>query len=284
MRDLISIILPTYNRVALLIRAVESVLFQSYDKWELIIIGDNCTDDTEIKLKKYLLDDRIEFVNLNTNVGGAEARNIGISLARGRYICFLDDDDRWLENKLSIQLNTIKSDPNIVLVYSNFTQVYSSGERRQVKLKKSVSLSELTIRNYIGSFSFVMLDAILLRDILINRDLSSCQDWDLWIKYLARNSGRAVNSKYNLIEYSVDGHEKISSDNDKVYKGYTMFVSNHAHLMSRAVLLFHEFILFDLSEGSNKKLLVKFLAGFSQIRNPKLTYYKLRYLVRSLLK
>lgn len=98
-----SIIIPTYNRAHLISRAVESVLHQTLTAWELIIVDDGSTDNTNDVLKRYLLDPRIKYIK-KANSGAAESRNVGADHATQRYITFLDSDDeaepRWLEKML----------------------------------------------------------------------------------------------------------------------------------------------------------------------------------------
>jgi glycosyltransferase involved in cell wall biosynthesis len=97
--NLISIVIPTYNRKKKLERAILSVLNQSYKNWELIIVDNYSTDNTE-KLVKNFNSDKINFFQINNNGIIAKSRNFGISKSRGEYICFLDSDDFWHLDKL----------------------------------------------------------------------------------------------------------------------------------------------------------------------------------------
>ena len=99
---MISVIIPTYNRAKLLPRAVESVLNQTYQDIELIIVDDGSTDDT-MEWVRGIKDDRVRYAQLN-HQGACAARNHGISIARGEYIAFQDSDDIWFMDKLEKQL------------------------------------------------------------------------------------------------------------------------------------------------------------------------------------
>ncbi|WP_143531441.1 glycosyltransferase family 2 protein, partial [Rodentibacter trehalosifermentans] len=103
MAGLISIIMPAYNAEKYISKAIKSVLSQSYENWELLVIDDNSNDNTVNVVKAYLHDRRIKlFINMK-NKGAAETRNTGLDNAIGKYICFLDADDYWDKDKLSSQ-------------------------------------------------------------------------------------------------------------------------------------------------------------------------------------
>ena len=95
--ELISVIIPTYNRRDKVTYAVKSVLDQTYSNIEVIIIDDASTDNTEAEIKK-IKDDRIRYIYLEKNHGAAGARNVGIKEANGTYIAFQDSDDIWEKN------------------------------------------------------------------------------------------------------------------------------------------------------------------------------------------
>lgn len=100
MNDLVSIIMPSYGSEKFISKSIDSVLLQTYDNWELIIIDDCSPDESNKIIKEYLSkDSRIKFVKLEKNSGAAVARNKGIEIAKGRFIAFLDSDDLWLPEK-----------------------------------------------------------------------------------------------------------------------------------------------------------------------------------------
>ena len=100
MKTEFSIILPTYNRAHRINRAIESILEQRYSDWELIIVDDASTDNTEEVIQPYLSDLRIRYLKNETNQERCVSRNIGIYTAKGDYICFLDSDDYHLPHHL----------------------------------------------------------------------------------------------------------------------------------------------------------------------------------------
>lgn len=102
---LISVVIPVFNGSTFIKEAVDSVLSQTYSNFELIVINDGSTDDSEIKILSY---ENIKYKKL-VNSGPAVARNLGCRLANGRYIAFLDQDDIWLPEKLEKQVNSFLS-------------------------------------------------------------------------------------------------------------------------------------------------------------------------------
>jgi len=119
---LISVIIPVYNGERYLGEAVESVLAQTYQHFELIVINDGSTDNTSKVITRYQ-DSLLSYYQ--PNAGLPATLNNGISLSRGKWIAFLDADDLWLEDKLSQQIKTVKDDPNVEIVFGHIQQFLS---------------------------------------------------------------------------------------------------------------------------------------------------------------
>lgn len=101
----VSIIMPSYNSAKTISSSIQSVLNQTEPNWELLIIDDNSADDTLEIIKPFVIDKRIKLTILKKNEGAANARNIGLQLAKGEWIAFLDSDDLWKKDKLEKQLS-----------------------------------------------------------------------------------------------------------------------------------------------------------------------------------
>ena len=119
----ISVVIPAFNCARYLPAAIESVLAQTYEDREILVVDDGSTDDTPVVIKPYL--DRIQYIR-QSNRGLPGARNTGIRNARGEYIALLDADDFWLPQKLSLQM-PLFDDPMVGIVYSDFAVRYSDG-------------------------------------------------------------------------------------------------------------------------------------------------------------
>ena len=119
MTDLVSIIMPSYNTEKYIRDSIESVLAQTYSNWELIIVDDCSTDNTEEIVKPFLCDGRIRFFKNAKNSGAAISRNFALREARGKWIAFLDSDDIWVPEKLEKQIKFMK-DNNYAFSFTDY--------------------------------------------------------------------------------------------------------------------------------------------------------------------
>ena len=104
MGELVSIIMPSYNTGGFIKSSIESVIAQSYSNWELIIVDDCSTDNTDKVVEDYLSDNRIHYIKNDKNSGAAISRNRALREAKGKWIAFLDSDDLWEPKKLEKQI------------------------------------------------------------------------------------------------------------------------------------------------------------------------------------
>ncbi len=123
----VSVVIPTYNRSTLLLRAINSVLPQLHEGDELLVMDDGSTDNTEEALRPLL--NRIRYIRLQ-NGGPSRARNTAIALARGDLIAFLDDDDEWIPQKLALHRAVMAADPNILFSFTNFYSLFKDGTQK----------------------------------------------------------------------------------------------------------------------------------------------------------
>lgn len=134
-----SIVIPAYNRSKMTAEAIESVLNQSYTDYEVIVVDDGSEDDTPEIEEKFK--GRISYFR-QENAGGAAARNLGIEHSAGSYICYLDSDDLWPENKLQLYKDTIDRYPDSKFIFSDFN-------KHQLKLAEPYRKSNTDIFPYI---------------------------------------------------------------------------------------------------------------------------------------
>ena len=126
-KSFVSVILPTYNRAHQVGRAIQSVLDQTYQDFEIIVVDDASTDNTEEVVQGFT-DERVGYIRQKENAGAGAARNIGIQLSQGDYIAFQDSDDEWLPEKLEKQIEVFKTvSAKVGVVYTDMLRIHSDG-------------------------------------------------------------------------------------------------------------------------------------------------------------
>tara|TARA_B100000945_G_scaffold76938_1_gene59359 strand:+ start:2214 stop:3128 length:915 start_codon:yes stop_codon:yes gene_type:complete len=185
---LVSVIIPTYNRKKLLDISINSVLNQTYQNFEIIIVDDNSNDGTD-KYIKEINHHKIHYIKNKQTMYAPKSRNIGISYSKGDLISFLDDDDEWYPDKLEKQVKLF-SDINIGLVYSGidlFFEDYNLSYPTSPKLRGSI-YKDMLIKNYIGATSSVIIRRDVLNHVCTKKHecfdpaFPARQDYDLWIR------------------------------------------------------------------------------------------------------
>jgi len=180
----ISVIIPVYNAEDTIVETINSVLNQTFEDFELIIINDGSTDRT-LDVIKIFKDNRIS-VHTFPNSGPSAARNRGIEIAKGEYISFIDADDLWLENKLENQIDVLKKNPEYEVVYSWTVYIDENGNYlhplRPVKFEGDV-YEKMLLNNFIGSGSNILLSKSSLESLgHFDIDLNYGEEWDLYIR------------------------------------------------------------------------------------------------------
>ncbi|MBW2591027.1 MAG: glycosyltransferase [Deltaproteobacteria bacterium] len=179
---LVSVIIPTYNRGWILKEAIDSVLSQDFDDFELIVVDDGSTDNTQDILDGYARD---IIVLRQGNRGVSAARNAGIASASGLFIAFLDSDDLWLPGKLSRQVDYFNSNPNALICQTEELWI-RNGKRVNPKnrhKKFSGMIFKQSLPLCIVSPSAVMLKKSLLdKTGVFDESLPACEDYDLWLR------------------------------------------------------------------------------------------------------
>lgn len=188
----VSVILPTYNRAALLPVAIRSVLDQSYGDLELIVVDDASTDDTQQVLGK-IPDARLRVICQSVNGGPSVARNAGIRAAQGRYIAFQDSDSEWLPEKLSRQVRLLEENAQSPAAsYSRFVVVL--GRKQIVRPGDcATGLSGHIYSRQLQGNTMGTPAILVRRDILdqlgyFDETMSNLEDWDLALRICAHHS------------------------------------------------------------------------------------------------
>jgi glycosyltransferase involved in cell wall biosynthesis len=184
--ELVSIITANYNAAKYISDTIESVLAQSYDNWEMIIV-DDCSSDNSIEIiESYIAkDSRIKLVQLEQNSGAAVARNRAIELAQGRFIAFLDSDDLWQSDKLEKQISFMLKN-GYIFSYSHYDLIDEDNKRYGTTFKAppKVSYNDLLKTCSIGCLTAIY-DTKSLGKVTMPLILKR-QDYGLWLKILKK--------------------------------------------------------------------------------------------------
>ena len=226
---IVSVVLPTRNRAAMIPLALRSVLRQTVAALEVLVIDDASTDETPRVLAE-LADDRIRVLRQDSWGGAAAARNRAIRESRAEFIAFLDDDDEWLPNKLEAQLAVFRSGgPRLGIVYSSYLVIERETGTvlgRKVAEHRGNLFKDLLERNVVGGTSSVVVRRECFEKVgLFDECLPSFQDYDLWIR-LAREF------EYDFVEDDLSKYyvheKKIWSDPDALDRGIQIMAAKYA--------------------------------------------------------
>ncbi len=225
----VSVILPTYNRGAIVLQSVQSVLALEEENFEIIAVDDGSQDDTLGVLTKFD-HPRLSVISLATNRGAGSARNAGIALARAPYVAFLDSDDLWLPGRLELPLSVLRRHPDVGVVLSAFTtekksklthypmpsRLYEGGELERLVARHVLqpTTSGLTVR----------------KDLLItvggfNAGLRWMEDRDLVMRAARHADGATIEKPLWHKRWQPDS---ISSNHNTYFPSLLTFLANHS--------------------------------------------------------
>lgn len=180
----VSIITPAHNSAPYIEETIQSVVNQSYQNWEMIIV-DDASKDESLKIMNLWAqkDERIKVIPLTENVGAAKARNIALEKAKGRYIAFLDSDDIWFENKLKEQLSFMESN-QYAFTMTAYEVMNADGTPtgKIVECPQSINYKEYLHNTIIGCLT-VMIDQEKVGKVRMP-EIRSSHDMALWLKIL----------------------------------------------------------------------------------------------------
>ena len=184
MNELVSIITPTFNTEKFIRATIESVLNQSYQNWEMILVDDASTDETVSIIKEFAQkDNRLKLTELPKNSGNGFARNIALEKATGKYIAYLDADDLWFPMKLENQIQFLKAN-NLPFTFSFYDCIDEEGNslNRRVEAPLELTYDQLFFCNYVGNLTAIY-DVDFFGKIVIEATQKR-QDWRLWLTIL----------------------------------------------------------------------------------------------------
>lgn len=223
MNELVSIIMPSYNTANFINMTIESVLRQTYKNWELLIVDDCSTDNTDEVVAKYD-DKRIIYLKNIKNFGAAVSRNKALKNAKGKWIAFLDSDDLWYSSKLEEQIKFMEKN-KYSFSYTNYREVDENGRENGVEVTGPKKITKRGMYHYCwpGCLT-VMYDAEKVGKIQI-ADIKKNNDYAIWLKVIKKTNCYhydKVLAQYRIRSGSISNH------------GYLKLVKWHYKLFKEA--------------------------------------------------
>ncbi|MCK4820738.1 glycosyltransferase family 2 protein [bacterium] len=254
-----TVVIPTYNRSSMLKRAIESVLNQTFEDFEIIVVDDHSTDDTSSVARSFS-DPRIQYFMNNGTKGACGARNAGIFSAKGKWVAFLDDDDVWLPNKLEHQYEMAQNVAGTVGLICTDYIIFKEKHQRPRIFKNRPSgwvRDKLLYGGVIGCLSSVCVRTEVLSAIEGFDELfPSNQDQDLYLR-VAELSEFAYVPK-TLVYIYQERRNRIGQNPKGKLEGYIMLRNKYAALIDQNLRLRHrhESYIFTYALILKKKHLV----------------------------
>lgn len=261
-KPLISIITPLFNSEKYIGETIQSVINQTYERWEMIIVDDCSTDESRDIVKSYQQkDSRIKLIESDENFGGAaRPRNTGLHYANGEYVAFLDSDDVWLHEKLAKQIAFMQANTDVDICHSLANTIDEKGvehgffdnQRLYRKLKFFVSDKNILFyTNYININSSLMK---INHEIMFDEDknLVAIADWKYWIDNI-KSGKKFYLLKEVMLNYRVRQGSISNRGSDLIYRRSIylmskMFLEKRISFIHFFVAVFFSFIKMKINK------------------------------------
>lgn len=191
MGELVSVIIPTYNRGYIIERAIESVQKQTYSEIEILVVDDGSTDNTEEIVSK-ISDSRIRYIKNPKNCGVSHTRNLGIAAAKGKYIAFQDSDDIWKPEKLQKQMDCMRQG-DYGMVYCAFEREFQDGavvyyppKEIPMQEKQGDIVRSLLRQNLVSTQTMLIKKEVINQIGFFNEGMSNLEDYELALRIAKR--------------------------------------------------------------------------------------------------
>lgn len=223
MKDLVSIIMPSYNTAKFIPETIQSVLAQTYTNWELIIVDDCSADDTDAVVAGFP-DPRIRYLKNERNSGAAVSRNYALREAKGRWIAFLDSDDLWEPEKLEKQVRFMEEN-GYAFSYTNYIEIDEQSQPLGVKVTGPKHINKAGMYAYCwpGCLT-VMYDASVVGLVQI-ADIKKNNDYAMWLEVIEK-------ADCHLLDETLGKYRKRAGSISR--HGYTKLIKWHYKLFWEA--------------------------------------------------
>lgn len=222
MNELVSIIMPSYNTADYIAESIESVLAQTYSNWELLIVDDCSTDNTDEIVASYLNDGRIKYFKNDHNSGAAISRNRALQEASGTWIAFLDSDDLWLPNKLSKQVSFMKKH-NYAFTYTQYEEIDLVGHKTGVRVSGPNMITRRGMFNYCWPGCLTVMYSANTIGLIQIADIKKNNDYAMWLKVCRKADCHLLNENLALYRRGRSGSVSTHSLNTMIVWHYRLF-------------------------------------------------------------
>jgi glycosyltransferase involved in cell wall biosynthesis len=232
---LVSVVIPTYKRPDMLGRAIDSVLNQTYDNIEIIVVDDNDENskyrkETEEFMRKYADVDNLVYLKHKNNSGAAAARNTGMKYSKGEFISFLDDDDEWYNDKTQIQVSQFrKLSEDYGVVYTNSTKkndinnIFITNKENKNSLSGDVH-NKILKGNFIGTPVAMIRSSCYEKNGGFDESLPRLQDWEFWIRLSKNYKFKYIDKPMTMVSELDD---TISTNINALIKSLKIILEKH---------------------------------------------------------
>jgi teichuronic acid biosynthesis len=227
MDELVSIIMPSYNTAEYIAETIQSVLSQTYKNWELIIVDDCSTDNTDAIVKPFLVDERIRYLKNEQNSGAALSRNRALREAKGRWIAFLDSDDLWMPEKLEKQISFMETN-GYSFSYTAYEEIDVHGNKTGVYVTGPKKITKAGMYNYCWPGCLTVMYNKKVVGLIQIADIRKNNDYAMWLKVCRKANcylldeklamyrrGRAGSISTHSIKKLIGWHYKLFHEAEK---------------------------------------------------------------------
>ncbi len=229
MKAKVSIVITCYNYGKYVEQCLESVLSQTFSDFEVIVVNDGSTDDSEDRIRPFLNDKRIKYIK-QPNAGQANAKNRGIKESKGKFVAFLDADDYWEYDKLEKQLPLFENE-NVGVVYSRARYIDEKGQDLNKEVEefgKYLKPRSGNVLEYLLFDNFVPFSSSVVRHDLLgsgfDEDLKMAIDWKLWLWLSLHWEFDYVDEK--LLNYRIGHSNQMSKNAEERFKCTDMIMDD----------------------------------------------------------
>lgn len=223
---MISIVIPTYNREYIIHKTLDSILNQTFQDWECIVVDDHSTDDTKEVIQEYIQKDHRFRYLLNERKKGAQgARNTGIVHANGEWICLFDSDDIMYPNYLDMMNAAIDESADVVVCKALIRHNGQEGDSLDTIFSEDYHQDLLRLKCYVAYDVTIIRKSKLLAIGLLDENCPSTQEWDTHIRLSGIARYKAIDE--TLCEWFTGGQDAISTDRKREVKGHLYVFSKH---------------------------------------------------------